>query len=66
MLASTVLIKADAGFSEQETEGLVAQLKEIGLVNFLRAYLEPRHGSRQSLRKLLLALGIVPVSRYPS
>lgn len=40
---------------------MVDQLKEQGLVNFLREYLAPRDGGVRSLRKLLLSLGIVPV-----
>lgn len=56
------LTAADAGLSDEQTHALVAELKETGLVNFLRSYLAPQpDGSRQSLRMLLLALGIVPV-----
>lgn len=56
---------ADAGYTEEETLEFVAQLKEIGLVNFLRQYLEPLDdGSRRSLRKLMLAIGAVPVSPH--
>lgn len=57
------MMTADAGYTEEETLEFVAQLKEIGLVNFLRQYLEPLDdGSRRSLRKLMLAIGAVPVS----
>lgn len=40
-------------------------LQDIGLVNFLREFLRPdaETGKVQSLRKLLLALGHVPVSQ---
>lgn len=42
----------------------VTRLKEEGLVNFLRSYLAPQpNGERRTLRKLLLGLGIVPVSQ---
>lgn len=57
-----MLTAAEAGFTEDETAAMVAQLKEQGLVNFLRDYLAPRpDGSVNSLRKLLLSMGIVPV-----
>lgn len=53
---------ADAGYTEDEAAAFVAQLKEQGLVNFLREYLAPQpDGSVQSLRKLLLGMGMVPV-----
>lgn len=54
---------AESGFTEAESEAFVKELKEQGLVNFLRSYLTPRaDGSIQSLRKLLLGLNVVPVS----
>lgn len=57
-----MLTAAEAGFTEDETAAMVAQLKEQGLVNFLRDYLAPRaDGPVNSLRKLLLSMGIVPV-----
>lgn len=42
---------------------MVSELKEVGLVNFLRGYMFPPDttGPRGTLRKLLLSLGVIPV-----
>ena len=49
-------------------EELVADLKERGLVNFLRSYILPApegdNDGTRTLRKLLLGLGVVPVRRH--
>jgi NAD-dependent histone deacetylase SIR2 len=45
----------------------LADLKEKGIVNFLRDYLRPigPDGEMPSLRKLLLGLGFIPVCQSP-
>ncbi|BEI87895.1 uncharacterized protein CcaverHIS019_0106130 [Cutaneotrichosporon cavernicola] len=48
--------EAEGGYTDDQVAELVTQLKEDGLVNFLRGYLS----EGQSLRKLLIGLGIVP------
>lgn len=54
---------AEDAFTEEEREGLIHDLKEKGIVHFLRSYLASGpDGTLASLRKLLLGLGIVPVS----
>lgn len=49
-------------------EELVADLKERGLVNFLRSYILPAsegaNDGTRTLRKLLLGLGVVPVGLH--
>lgn len=59
---SLIWVLAENGFSEDETEAMVQQLKQRGLVQFLIDYLKPgTDGSIPSLRKLLLSLGVIPV-----
>lgn len=42
---------------------MIHDLKEKGIINFLRAYLASgENGEMASLRKLLLGFGIIPVS----
>lgn len=57
---------AEDGFSKEEVEEMRSRLKEVGLVTFLRDYLNLPTGGvddeMPSLRKLLLGFGIVPVS----
>jgi NAD-dependent histone deacetylase SIR2 len=54
---------AENGYEESEVYRMVAELKESGLIRFLSNYITPdSHGRVRSLRKLLLGLGIVPVS----
>lgn len=55
------MIAAENGFTDEEVAVLTAELREKGLVNFLRDYLLPATGAGQSLRKLLLGLGVIPV-----
>lgn len=44
-------------------EKMTATLKEVGLVTFLRDYLNGGDGDEvPSLRKLILGFGIIPVS----
>ena len=54
----------DDGYTDEEVSKLVSDLKERGLVNFLRDYLRngAREGEEPSLRKLLLSLEVLPVS----
>lgn len=56
---------AENGFTPEEVDVMIDQLKEMGLVNFLRAYLTSPPNAKQeeigSLRKLLLGIGVVPV-----
>jgi hypothetical protein len=40
---------------------MVDELKETGLVNFLRSYMLGSDGPKGTLRKLLLSLGVIPV-----
>ena len=57
-----MMLVAENGFSEDEVESMVEQLKQRGLVQFLVDYLKPgADGSIPSLRRLLLSLGIIPV-----
>ncbi|WVW78248.1 hypothetical protein I302_100201 [Kwoniella bestiolae CBS 10118] len=61
--------EAENGYSDEEMEKFILQLKESGLVNFLRDYLlQSENGEMRSLRKLLLGFGIIPPSplRNPS
>jgi hypothetical protein len=45
---------------------MIAELRERGLIRFLRDYITPdAHGRMRSLRKLLLGMGIVPVRPRP-
>lgn len=54
---------AENGYSDEEMKAFTHQLKESGLVNFLRDYLTPNENPEsRSLRKLLLGFGIIPVS----
>jgi NAD-dependent histone deacetylase SIR2 len=54
---------AENSFSEEEVKVMIRDLKEKGIINFLRAYLATgQDGEMASLRKLLLGLGIIPVS----
>ncbi|WRT64600.1 uncharacterized protein IL334_001533 [Kwoniella shivajii] len=56
-----IVIEAENGYSEEEMKRFTKQLKECGLVNFLRDYLGPgQEGEMRSLRKLLLGFGIIP------
>ncbi|WWD00791.1 hypothetical protein V866_007726 [Kwoniella sp. B9012] len=53
--------EAENGYSDEEMEKFIHQLKESGLVNFLRDYLSHvEDGQMRSLRKLLLGFGIIP------
>ncbi|WVO16700.1 hypothetical protein L204_104381 [Cryptococcus depauperatus] len=53
--------EAENGYSDEEMDAFTHQLKEAGIVNFLRNYLEPNaKGESRSIRKLLLGFGIVP------
>ncbi|OCF30402.1 NAD-dependent histone deacetylase SIR2 [Kwoniella heveanensis BCC8398] len=53
--------EAENGYSDEEMHAFTHQLKESGLVNFLREYLSPDEtGRSRSLRKLLLGFGIIP------
>ncbi|WWD21658.1 hypothetical protein CI109_106144 [Kwoniella shandongensis] len=53
--------EAENGYSDEEMKAFTHQLKESGLVNFLRDYLSPNGSSEpRSLRKLLLGFGIIP------
>ncbi|WVQ79889.1 hypothetical protein IAT38_001989 [Cryptococcus sp. DSM 104549] len=53
--------EAENGYSDGEMDAFTRELKESGLVNFLRDYLTPdEKGETRSLRKLLLGFGIVP------
>lgn len=46
---------------------MIHQLKEQGIINFLRSYLATgQDGELASLRKLLLGFGIIPVRPYTS
>lgn len=57
-----MLITAENGFDEDDVNRMVSELKERGLITFLRNYLVPGpDGQLPSLRKLLLGLGVVPV-----
>ncbi|WWC86720.1 uncharacterized protein L201_001598 [Kwoniella dendrophila CBS 6074] len=54
--------EAENGYSDEEMKQFTNQLKESGLVNFLRDYLlkHDNEGQMRSLRKLLLGYGIIP------
>ena len=71
-ISSTTSIRADIaaaenGYTEMEMQRFVHDLKERGLIAFLRDYLAPTtKGESASLRKLLLGFGILPVCRLPS
>ncbi|WVF69606.1 hypothetical protein IAT40_004384 [Kwoniella sp. CBS 6097] len=53
--------EAENGYSDEEMHAFTHQLKESGLVNFLRDYLSlDERGQSRSLRKLLLGFGIIP------
>ncbi|WVQ98238.1 hypothetical protein IAU59_005361 [Kwoniella sp. CBS 9459] len=53
--------EAENGYGDDEMHAFTHQLKESGLVNFLRDYLSPNDkGETRSLRKLLLGFGIIP------
>lgn len=59
---SVLTIIAENGYTDEETRAMIADLKQQGLFTFLKAYLEPdARGESASLRKLLLALGCIPV-----
>ncbi|KAK8847568.1 hypothetical protein IAR55_005427 [Kwoniella newhampshirensis] len=61
--------EAENGYSDEEMKAFTDQLKESGLVNFLRDYLALNERSEtRSLRKLLLGFGIIPpvALRHPS
>ncbi|KAI9636209.1 DHS-like NAD/FAD-binding domain-containing protein [Dioszegia hungarica] len=55
-----LVAEAENGFTDEEVAVLTAELREKGLVNFLRDYLVPVSGPGQTLRKLLLGLGVIP------
>ncbi|KAK4688847.1 hypothetical protein P7C73_g1254, partial [Tremellales sp. Uapishka_1] len=54
--------EAENGFTDEDMLDMTSELKEKGLIVFLRNYLVPEHegGEVGSLRKLLLGFGIVP------
>ncbi|ODN87740.1 NAD-dependent histone deacetylase SIR2 [Cryptococcus wingfieldii CBS 7118] len=53
--------EAENGYNSEEMDDFTHQLKETGIVNFLRSYLVPdASGEMRSLRKLLLGFGIIP------
>ncbi|ORY20906.1 DHS-like NAD/FAD-binding domain-containing protein [Naematelia encephala] len=53
--------EAENGFTEDEVLEMMADLKERGLITFLRSYLTPNEaGETASLRRLLLGFGIIP------
>jgi hypothetical protein len=53
---------AEDGYTEDEMEVMVCDLREKGLIRFLESYLKPEEdGKERSLRRLLLGFGIVPV-----
>lgn len=55
---------AENGYTDEEMDQYTRQLKENGIVNFLRSYLTlTEDGEMRSLRKLLLGFGLVPVGR---
>lgn len=58
---------AENGYTDEEMDQYTRQLKEDGIVNFLRSYLTlTEDGEMRSLRKLLLGFGLVPVGRCRS
>ncbi|WVR04783.1 hypothetical protein IAU60_001795 [Kwoniella sp. DSM 27419] len=65
-----LVTEAENGYSDEEMRYFTRELKENGLVNFLRWYLVPQEGTSEmrSLRKLLLGFGIIPPAglRNPS
>ncbi|OXG14401.1 NAD-dependent histone deacetylase SIR2 [Cryptococcus neoformans Tu259-1] len=53
--------EAENGYTDEEMDQYTRQLKEDGIVNFLRSYLTlTEDGEMRSLRKLLLGFGLVP------
>jgi len=57
------LTEAENSFAEEQVKEMIRDLKEKGIINFLRAYLAMgENGEMASLRKLLLGFGIIPVS----
>ncbi|WWC68130.1 uncharacterized protein I206_102052 [Kwoniella pini CBS 10737] len=57
--------EAENGYNDEEMKRYTEQLKEHGLVNFLRDYLFDRDsGNMRSLRKLLLGFGIIPPIQF--
>ncbi|WWC59658.1 uncharacterized protein I303_102218 [Kwoniella dejecticola CBS 10117] len=53
--------EAENGYSDDDMKYFTSELKEQGLVNFLRDYLfDQETGEMRSLRKLLLGFGIIP------
>ncbi|KAL0240388.1 hypothetical protein I308_106639 [Cryptococcus tetragattii IND107] len=53
--------EAENGYTDEEMDQYTRQLKENGIINFLRSYLTlTEDGEMRSLRKLLLGFGLVP------
>ncbi|KIR52085.1 NAD-dependent histone deacetylase SIR2 [Cryptococcus gattii Ru294] len=53
--------EAENGYTDEEMDQYTCQLKENGIINFLRSYLTlTEDGEMRSLRKLLLGFGLVP------
>ena len=61
-----LMTPAENGFTVAEIEKITHELKERGLIAFLRKHTEASEkGETTSLRKLLLGFGVIPV-RSPS
>lgn len=63
IISSSLTSAAENGYTEEEIQQMTLELKERGIINFLRSYLKlNEHGETPSLRKLLLGFGFVPLS----